>query len=60
MATPRYIINLKDLIGKGYKLNNFDEPIYVIDAKRMIPNNRKRKQSLIYLKFCYSNKFETI
>ena len=27
MATPRYTINLKDLIGKGYKLNNFNEPI---------------------------------
>lgn len=34
MTTPRYTINLKDLIGKGYKLNNFNEPIYVIDAKR--------------------------
>lgn len=60
MATPRYIINLKDLIGKGYKLHNFDEPIYVIDAKRIIPINRKRKDSIIYLKFRYSNKFETI
>ena len=60
MVTPRYIINLKDLIGKGYKLHNFDEPIYVIDAKRIRPINRKRKDSIIYLKFRYSNKFETI
>lgn len=56
----KYLINLKDLIGKGYKLNNFDEPIYVIAAKRVIPLNRKRKGKLIYLKFRYSNKYETI
>lgn len=29
MATPRFTVNLKDLIGKGYKLHNFNEPIYV-------------------------------
>lgn len=64
MAKVRHVHNLLDIkkfIGMKIKMKNFDEPLEVIDVKREIPPFKgARNQSVIYLKFRYSNKFETI
>ena len=43
-----------------FKMKNFDEPLEVIAVKRVIPPMGNRRHRVIYLKFRYSNKYETI
>ena len=54
-------LNIKKFIGMKFKMKNFDEPLEVIAVKRAIPPFKgSRNQHVIYFKFRYSNKYETI
>lgn len=64
MVKVKHIHNLLDIkkfIGMKFKMKNFDEPLEVIDVKREIPPFKgARNQQVVYFKFRYSNKYETI
>lgn len=54
-------LNIKNFIGKKFTMKNFDEPLEVIGVKRSIPQFiGSRNRYVIYFKFRYSNKYETI
>ena len=64
MEKEKHVHNYLDItkfIGMEFKMKNFDEPLKVIDVKRAIPPFKGAKNyPVIYFKFRYSNKYETI
>ena len=56
MPRTPMVSNLQDLIGLEFKLKNFDHPLKVLDAAYKYDKYGRT----IYVKFKYSNKYETI